>query len=111
RKIGELERQIAQLKNELERARTAGESAAKGGREAQFLHLRESMLAKDKELKQFKSDLATRESELAEATELLKQAQAAKAALDAKHASLERQAADDAAKVQKLASAHKASEG
>ena len=30
----------------IERARTAGETAAKGGRESQFLHLRESMLAK-----------------------------------------------------------------
>ncbi|MEP6864699.1 MAG: response regulator [Deltaproteobacteria bacterium] len=111
RKIGELERQIAQLKTELERARAAGETAAKGGRESQFLHLRESILAKDKELKQYKNDLATRESELAEATELVKQAQAAKAALDAKHGELERRAAEDAAKAQKLGAAHRASEG
>src|SRR3569832_735127 len=110
RKLGELERQISQLKTELERARAAGDTAAKGGREAQFLHLRESMLAKDKELKQIKADLADRESALAEATELLKQAQAARAALDAKHGNLEKQAADEAAKAQKLAAAHKATE-
>ena len=111
RKIGELERQIAQLKTELERARAASETAAKGGREAQFLHLRESMLAKDKELKQIKADLANRDSDLAEASELLKQAQAAKAALDAKQAELERRASEEAAKALKLAAAHKASEG
>ncbi|HET9992558.1 MAG TPA: hypothetical protein VFQ65_28690, partial [Kofleriaceae bacterium] len=111
RKIGELERQIAQLKTELERARTAGDTAAKGGREAQFLNLRESMLAKDKELKLIKAELANKDSELAEASELLKQAQAAKAALDAKHGELERRASEDAAKAQKLAAAHKTSEG
>src|SRR3569833_3185715 len=61
RKIGELARQISQLKPELERARAAGATAAKGGREAQFLHLRESMLAKDTEHKQIKADLADRE--------------------------------------------------
>ena len=48
RKIGELDRQIVQLKNELDRARASAESAAKGGgREAQFLNLREQVLAKD----------------------------------------------------------------
>jgi hypothetical protein len=110
RKIGELERQIAQLKVELERARMAGEAAAKGGRESQFLHLRESMLAKDKELKQFKSDLASRESELAEATEKMRQAVAARTALEAKQDELEKRASDEGTKAQKLAATGKASE-
>ena len=58
RKIGELERQIAQLKTELERARAAADAAAKGGsRENQFLNLREQNLAKEKELKQLKGSL------------------------------------------------------
>ncbi|MEO8840927.1 MAG: response regulator [Kofleriaceae bacterium] len=110
RKIGELERQIAQLKVELERARSAGEAAAKGGRESQFLHLRESMLAKDKELKQFKSDLADRESELAEATEKMRQAVAARTGLEAKQAELEKRATDEGTKAQKLTATSKASE-
>ncbi|HEX7700517.1 MAG TPA: hypothetical protein VF403_07350, partial [Kofleriaceae bacterium] len=110
RKIGELERQISQLKVELERARMAGEAAAKGGRESQFLHLRESMLAKDKELKQFKSDLANRESELAEATEKMRQAVAARTTLEAKEAELEKRASDEGAKAHKLAATGKASE-
>jgi DNA-binding response OmpR family regulator len=110
RKIGELERQIAQLKVELERARTAGETAAKGGREAQFLNLRESMLAKDKELKQFKSDLTSAETKLAEATEAMTKAVAARTALEARQADLEKRSADDSARAQKLAATSKANE-
>jgi DNA repair exonuclease SbcCD ATPase subunit len=90
RKIGELERQISQLTTELERSRAATETAAKGGgREAQFLNLRESMLAKDKELKQIKSELSARDSELADAKEKLRQAQHAKSALETKNHDLE----------------------
>jgi CheY-like chemotaxis protein/chromosome segregation ATPase len=90
RKIGELERQISQLTTELERSRAAAETAAKGGgREAQFLNLRESMLAKDKELKQIKSDLAARDHDLADAKEKLRQAQHAKSALESKNHDLE----------------------
>ncbi|HEY0251296.1 MAG TPA: response regulator [Kofleriaceae bacterium] len=110
RKIGELERQIAQLKTELERARTAGETAAKGGRESQFLHLRESMLAKDKELKQLKSDLASKDSDLAEASEKLRQAVTARGSLEQKQAELERRANDEGTRAQKLAAASKTSE-
>ncbi len=90
RKIGELERQISQLTTELERSRAATETAAKGGgREAQFLNLRESMLAKDKELKQVKSELSARDHELADAKEKLRQAQHAKTALETKNHDLE----------------------
>jgi hypothetical protein len=47
RKIGELERQVSQLKTELDRARVTAESAAKGGgREQTFLNLREKMMAR-----------------------------------------------------------------
>ncbi|MFT3692461.1 MAG: hypothetical protein QM831_04920 [Kofleriaceae bacterium] len=110
RKIGELERQISQLKTELERARAAGETAAKGGREAQFLHLRESMLAKDKELKQLKADLAQKDEGLAEANEKLRQAVSARTNLEQKQAELEKRATDEGAKAQKLAASGKATE-
>jgi CheY-like chemotaxis protein len=104
RKIGELERQIAQLKAELERTRVAGDAAAKGGgRESQFLNLRESMLAKDKELKQLKSDLVARDQELAEAKERLRQTQHAKTALEGKNTELESRLVDDSGKSTQLA--------
>ena len=110
RKIGELERQIAQLKNELDRARAAGDAAAKGStREAQFLNLRESMLAKDKELKQVKGDLVSRDQELAEATEKLRQAQHAKTTLEAKNTELEHRLMDDSGKSTQLAASARAS--
>ncbi len=110
RKIGELERQIAQLKVELERSRAAQDTAARGGRESQFLHLRESMLAKDKELKQIKADLVARDGELAEASERLRQAQQARGSLEAKQGELEQRAADEAGRAQQLAAAIKTSE-
>lgn len=91
RKIGELERQIAQLKTELERARSTADAAAKGSREAQFLNLREGNLAKEKELKEAKKALEQQAKELAEATERLKHAQHAKEKLEAVNAKLEAQ--------------------
>src|SRR5690606_27980297 len=69
RTIDELERQITQLKAELERSRAAADSAAKGGRESQFLNLREQNLAKEKELKQAKATLEQQAQELAQAQE------------------------------------------
>jgi hypothetical protein len=104
RKIGELERQIAQLKNELERARTQAEQAAKGGsRETQFLTLRESNAAKEKELKQVKASLEQQSKELAEAQEILRQTQQAKSTLEAKHVEVEQRLTEDSAKVKELA--------
>jgi hypothetical protein len=104
RKIGELERQISQLKTELERARTAAEQAAKGGsRESQFLNLRESNLAKEKELKQLKATHEQQSKELAEAQEKLRQAQHAKTQLEAKNAEIEQKLAEDGGKVKELA--------
>src|SRR5262249_37704963 len=64
RKIGELERQLSQLKTELDRARAAADAAARGGnRERDFLNLREQIIAKDKALHQAKDELAARDHE------------------------------------------------
>jgi CheY-like chemotaxis protein len=109
RKIGELERQISQLKTELERARAAGEGV-KGGREAQFLNLRESMLAKDKELGQTKSQLAGQAKELDDAREKLRVAQHAKATLESKNSELEQRLFDDSTRGSELAAAAKAAQ-
>src|SRR6185312_9833778 len=103
RKIGELERQISQLKTELERARAAGESP-KGSREAQFLNLRESMLAKDKELSQTKTQLAGFAKELDDAREKLRVAQHAKSTLEAKNTELEQRLFDDSSRSSELQS-------
>ncbi len=110
RKIGELERQIAQLKTELDRARAAAEAATKGaGRENQFLNLRESMLGKEKELKEAKALLVTRDQEVAEAREKMRQAEHARTALQAKNTELETRLFDDSGKSTQLAAAAKAS--
>ena len=91
RKIGELERQITQLKQELDRARAAAETAVKSsGREAQFLKLREQVDTKDRELRQAKGDLAARDGELADTRKKLEQLQHAKAQLETKNGELER---------------------
>src|SRR5439155_5640648 len=59
RKIDELERQINQLKAELERSRATADAAARGStREREFLNLREQIIAKDKELHRTKDELA-----------------------------------------------------
>lgn len=104
RKIDELERQITQLKQELERARATADSAAKGGREAQFLNLREQSLAKDKELKQLRASNEQHAKDLAEAQEMLRQAQHAKQTLEAKNSQLEERLLDDSDKVKETAS-------
>jgi len=89
RQIGELERQIAQLKQELDRARAATETATKGaGREAQFLSLREQVATRDKELKQAKADAQARDAELAALRAQLDEAHQANAQLHAQHAEL-----------------------
>jgi CheY-like chemotaxis protein len=95
RKIGELERQIAQLKTELDRARATAESAAKGGgREQTFLNLREKMMAADNELKKVRVDLAARDNELADLQARFGAAQA----FEGKASELERQVAAEAAR-------------
>ncbi|NVB84397.1 MAG: response regulator, partial [Kofleriaceae bacterium] len=109
RTIGELERQISQLKTELERARAAAEAAAKGGsRENQFLNLREQNLAKDKELKQIKAAVEHQAKELAEAQEKLRQSQHAKATLESKNSELEERLLEDSNKQKELAASLKA---
>jgi CheY-like chemotaxis protein len=99
RKIGELERQITQLKAEIERTRTAAESATKGaGREKEFLNLRETIAAKDKEVRQIKDELAAKAKEAAAAAEQARQAQHAKTALETKNSELEQRILDQGGK-------------
>src|SRR5262249_40638451 len=88
RKIGELERQIAQLKAELDRARAA-ESAPRGGREREFLNLREQLTTRDRELGQLKTDLATKLRELDELRGSLKAEGDTRTTLEAKLLELE----------------------
>ena len=102
RKIDELERQITQLKTELDRARASADTAAKGGREAQFLNLREQSLAKDKEIKQLRASSEQAAKDLAEAQEKLRQAQHAKQTLETKNSQLEERLLDDGGKVKEL---------
>jgi hypothetical protein len=104
RKIGELERQIAQLKTELERARAVADAAAKGGgREQTFLNLREKMMAADNELKKVRAELHTRERELGELDGRLRSAEDARQGLDAKRAELEQKLAAESTKGRQLA--------
>ena len=105
RKIGELERQIAQLKTELDRARAVADAADRGGsRESQFLKLREERLAKETELKQVKTKFDQQSKELAEAQEKLRQAVSANTALETKSAELELEVTEIRAKNKELAS-------
>ena len=109
RKIGELERQIAQLKAELDRARTAAESGAKGpGREREFLNLRESILSKDKELRVAKEALADRDGAIAELRDQVSQLQGAKAGADSKHGELEQRLSETTSRHSALEAAQRA---
>ena len=108
RKIGELERQIAQLKNELERARAAAESPDRGtNREHQFIKLRETTLARETELKQVKTKFDQQSKELAEAQEKLRQALTAKTALETKSTELDQEIEDVRTKNKELAASLK----
>ncbi len=109
RKIGELERQIAQLKAELDRARSAAESGAKGpGREREFLNLRESILSKDKELRVAKEALADRDGAIAELRDQVSQLQGAKAGADSKHGELEQRLSESTSRHSQLEVAQRA---
>lgn len=103
RKIGELERQIAQLKTELDRARASVDAASRGpNREREFRTLREQMIQRESELGRSKQDLAARERELAEAHDRLRQAQQARTSLEAKTVELESRLDRDVSKVATL---------
>ncbi|TMQ14343.1 MAG: response regulator, partial [Deltaproteobacteria bacterium] len=68
RRIGELERQIAQLKTELDRARaTADASARNASREREFLNLREQITAKDRDVQRARDELRARDRDHADA--------------------------------------------
>jgi len=72
RKLGELERQIAQLKTELDRARaTADASARGGGREREFLNLREQITAKDRDLQRVRDEMRARDRDLSDVQDRL----------------------------------------
>jgi len=96
RQIGELERQIAQLKTELDRSRASAESPRASQRE--FFHLKEQVIAKDAELRRVGNELAAKTRELTDAEERLRQVQQARIELEAKAGDLEQRVAADAAK-------------
>jgi hypothetical protein len=77
RQLGELERQVAQLKSELERARHDANAAPAGGREREFLGLREQLATRDRELREVRDQLGTRERVLADVRDELRQARTA----------------------------------
>jgi hypothetical protein len=95
RKIHDLEREISQLKQDLDRSRAAADAAAKGaGREAQFLKLREQLDARDREAKQAKDTIGTRDGEIADVRKRLEQLAHAKAQLETKNKDLEQRIFD-----------------
>jgi len=103
RKIGELERQISQLKTELDRQRaSSSDISTRGTREREFVGLREQIITKDSQLKRTTADLDTRTRELADAEERLRQVQQTRMALEAKSVELEQRAAADGTKVSSL---------
>ncbi len=100
RKINELERQLTQLKAELDRTRATAESTTRtGGREGDFLKLRENLLTHQKDLQKAKEEIAARDRALAEVQERLSQAQQAKITLEAKSLELEQRGAADSSRV------------
>ncbi|MBA3458444.1 MAG: hypothetical protein H0T46_00670, partial [Deltaproteobacteria bacterium] len=100
RKVGELERQIAQLKVELDRTRASAETSSRtGSREGEFLKLRENLLNAGKDLSKAKEDLASRDRELADLQAKLQRAQQDKSAFEAKAAELMQRASAESSKV------------
>jgi CheY-like chemotaxis protein len=97
RKIGELERQITQLKTELDRARATADASARGSnREREFLNLREQIIARDKDLHRVRDDLRARDRDLADVQDRLRDAEQARTTLEARAAELAQQAAAEA---------------
>jgi len=100
RKIHELERQITQLKAEVERTRASAESTTRpAGREGEFLKLRENLLNQGKDLQKAKDEIAARDRELADVAERLRQAHQAASTLEAKTVELEQRSATDSSRV------------
>ncbi len=97
RKLGELERQIAQLKTELDRARATADASARGAnREREFLNLREQITAKDKDLHRVRDELRARDRDLADAKDQLREIEQARSALEVRASELEQRASSDA---------------
>lgn len=97
RKINELERQLTQLKAELDRTR-AESTTRPAGREGEFLKLRENLLTQQKDLQKAKDEIAARDRELADTQERLRQLQQAKTTLEAKSLEIEQRGAADASR-------------
>jgi hypothetical protein len=103
RKSADLERQIAQLRQELERSRAEAETAAKGGgREAQFLKLREQLDMKDRELKQARVELASRDGDIAEHKQKIETLQHARTQLEGKNQQLEQRIFESGDRIQDI---------
>lgn len=103
RKIGELERQIAQLKIELERQRAAtSDAGARGSREREFINLKQQLIAKDEEAKRARNELEAKSRELEDAEDRMRQAQQSRMDLEAKAVELEQRVAADGARVTTL---------
>ncbi|HEX2686895.1 MAG TPA: response regulator [Kofleriaceae bacterium] len=97
RKMGELERQIAQLKTELDRARATADASARGAnREREFLNLREQLIARDKDLQRVKDELRARDRDLADLQDRLRDIEQGRAALEVRAAELEHRSAFEA---------------
>ena len=112
RKIHELERQLAQLKAELDRARAAADAAAKGtSRANEFIKLKEQIIAKDQELLRLQQEGAGTATELTEAQEKVRQLQHARTTLEAKNRELEQRLIADASRSDELAARERALAG
>ena len=104
RKIGELERQVAQLKTELDRARaTAGDGgASRSSREREFFNLREQLNGKDAELRKAAGERDAKAREVDDLEDRLRQLQQLRSDSEAKVSELEQRAAVDGARVTAL---------
>ena len=98
-RVGELERQVGQLKTELERARTAASEKAGSNRANEFVNLREQITTRDKELQKTKDELAARNREIKDAQEKARQALNARNAVESKASELDQLRTMDLARI------------
>ena len=101
-RVGELERQLAQLKTELDRARAAATEKAGSSRAGEFVNLREQITARDRELQKAKDELAAREREVKDAQDKARQAIHARATLETKANELDQLRTNDVNRIAAL---------
>ncbi len=89
RKVDELERQVTQLKAELERARASDSSTKPVSREGEFLKLRETLSAQAKDLQRTKDELSTKDRTIATLEAELAGLRTGRSELDARRAELQ----------------------